>query len=410
MEKTIRILCLTDESDAESIRSILKAAGFSMDMRRVDLHDEFESALRSGEYDLILANYQLPHCDGFAALKLVREVGVDVPFIFVSEPPGEEMVIRAFTEGAAGYVLKDGMERLPHVVRRVLDEMEERHVQHKSNEEVRSREARIRHVLEYCQDTVYQRNLQMDRYDYISSTIFDITGYTSNEIIDLPFDAILEMIHPDDRVVIKKMLADASKNTGISYQMDFRFRHRDGSYRWFQDNIRVNVDSNGAPLYRVGVIRDITEQKTATESLRASEERYHSIITAMSEGVVFQRTDGMIVSANPGAERVLGLTFDQMIGRTSMDPRWQSIHEDGSPFPGDDHPAMVTLRTGVSQRDVIMGVHKPDGSLSWISINSELAITPGLKYPAVWLPHLRTSLNIRLLKMRCELARSATAH
>ena len=160
----------------------------------------------------------------------------------------------------------------------------------------------------------------------------------------------------------------------------------------------------------MGVIRDITEQKTATESLRASEERYHSIITAMSEGVVFQRTDGMIVSANPGAERVLGLTFDQMIGRTSMDPRWQSIHEDGSPFPGDDHPAMVTLRTGVSQRDVIMGVHKPDGSLSWISINSELAITPGLKYPAVWLPHLRTSLNIRLLKMRCELARSATAH
>ena len=47
-----------------------------------------------------------------------------------------------------------------------------------------------------------------------------------------------------------------------------------------------------------------------------------------------------------------------MIGVSSLDPRWRAIHEDGSPFPGEEHPAMVTLRTGRPQEGVLMGVYK----------------------------------------------------
>ena len=94
-------------------------------------------------------------------------------------------------------------------------------------------------------------------------------------------------------------------------------------------------------------------------------------LAAMSEGVVVQLAGGEIVSCNPAAERILGLTRDRMAGRTSLDPGWRAIHEDGSPFPGETHPAMVTLRTGEAQRNVVMGVHAPDGSLRWISINTE---------------------------------------
>ncbi|MGC9525782.1 MAG: sensor domain-containing diguanylate cyclase [Limnospira sp.] len=65
------------------------------------------------------------------------------------------------------------------------------------------------------------------------------------------------------------------------------------------------------------------------------------------------------------------MTEAQMNGRTSVDPRWRAIREDDTDFPGEEHPAMVTLRTGEPQTDVIMGVHKPDGSLVWISINSQ---------------------------------------
>jgi len=109
----------------------------------------------------------------------------------------------------------------------------------------------------------------------------------------------------------------------------------------------------------------------AGRALRESEARYRSVVTAMAEGVIMQDADSVILACNQAATQLLGLSADQMMGRTSMDPRWRAIHEDGSPFPGETHPVSVTLRTGQAQRDVVMGVHKPDGSLTWLSVNSE---------------------------------------
>jgi len=111
-----------------------------------------------------------------------------------------------------------------------------------------------------------------------------------------------------------------------------------------------------------------------SEALRAvsvTEAMQRSTLAVITDGVVMQDANGEIVLSNPAAADILGLTVDQMMGRTSMDPRWHAIRPDGSEFPGEEHPAMVTLRTGQPQRDVIMGVLKPDGVETWISINSE---------------------------------------
>ncbi|MEG4319390.1 MULTISPECIES: diguanylate cyclase [unclassified Microcoleus] len=105
--------------------------------------------------------------------------------------------------------------------------------------------------------------------------------------------------------------------------------------------------------------------------LQESEERYRSVITSMTEGVVLQLADGQITACNASAERILGLTPEQMMGRTSVDLDWRTVREDGKPFPGQQHPAMLTLRTGQGRSNVVMGVHKPDGTLTWISINSQ---------------------------------------
>ena len=113
------------------------------------------------------------------------------------------------------------------------------------------------------------------------------------------------------------------------------------------------------------------ERRASEQRLRDSEAQMRSVVMSMAEGVVLQDRRGTILTANPRAEAILGLTLDQLAGRTSLDPRWRAIREDGSPFPGSEHPAMVTLKTGEPCRDVLMGVHKPDGTLRWIAINSE---------------------------------------
>ena len=99
--------------------------------------------------------------------------------------------------------------------------------------------------------------------------------------------------------------------------------------------------------------------------------RLRGIFESMAEGFVVQDPDGRIIDSNPAAERILELTGEQMRGRTSTDPRWQAVDEGLAPYPGDRHPAMVTLRTGEALRERIMGLRFPDGRLKWISINTE---------------------------------------
>jgi PAS domain S-box-containing protein len=115
---------------------------------------------------------------------------------------------------------------------------------------------------------------------------------------------------------------------------------------------------------------DQLEARRERLALEGERRQLRALLAAMVEGVVLQDRDGHIRECNGAAERILGLTRDQMEGRTSLDPRWRCIHEDGTPFPGDTHPAMVTLATGLPQRDVVMGVHKPDGSLTWILVSA----------------------------------------
>ncbi|KFE62400.1 PAS domain-containing sensor histidine kinase [Hyalangium minutum] len=113
------------------------------------------------------------------------------------------------------------------------------------------------------------------------------------------------------------------------------------------------------------------QAETAARELAESEARYRAILAALGEGIVVQGERGEILTVNTSAERILGLSMEQMKGLTSMDSRWRSIHEDGSPLPGEEHPAMVALRTGEPVRNVIMGVDLPDGSRVWLSVNAQ---------------------------------------
>jgi PAS domain S-box/diguanylate cyclase (GGDEF) domain len=148
--------------------------------------------------------------------------------------------------------------------------------------------------------------------------------------------------------------------------------------RRFSSQIRDQSDRYFGRLY---IFEDISDRIAAQKALKVSEDRYRSVIAAMGEGIVLQQADGQIATCNQSAERILGLSADQMRGRTSIDPRWRAIQHDGSDFPGENHPAMVTLRTGEPQFNVIMGVHKPDGSLTWISINSQPLFYPDQPQP-----------------------------
>ena len=110
--------------------------------------------------------------------------------------------------------------------------------------------------------------------------------------------------------------------------------------------------------------------KAKAEKALLSYRQSSHFINSLSEGLVVQNSNGFILESNTAAEQILGLSANQLQGKTSLDPLWRSVHEDGSDFPGKEHPAMQVLATAKSQENIVMGVHKPSGELTWININA----------------------------------------
>jgi PAS domain S-box-containing protein len=120
----------------------------------------------------------------------------------------------------------------------------------------------------------------------------------------------------------------------------------------------------------------------AQEAMRESEEKHRRLYETMPQGVVYQDSEGKIISANPAAEKILGVKLEDMKGRFSTDQSWQSIHEDGSDFPGETHPSMISLRTGQPVKDLVMGLYNPrENRMRWIKIDAIPLFQPGENKP-----------------------------
>jgi PAS domain S-box-containing protein len=109
----------------------------------------------------------------------------------------------------------------------------------------------------------------------------------------------------------------------------------------------------------------------ALERSVIAERRFQAVFAGMAEGVVIQERDSTIIEANLSAERVLGLTRDQLLGRTSFDPRWGLTRADGSTLPAEEQPSMRCLATGKSVSDQLVGLQLPDGERRWLHVNSQ---------------------------------------
>jgi len=128
--------------------------------------------------------------------------------------------------------------------------------------------------------------------------------------------------------------------------------------------------------------RDTDGDPGCSVLLKRSEQRYLALVDALTEGICVQDSSGRILQLNPAAEKILGASAAQMVGKTSADFGGIVLRTDGSPFPASEHPAMVVLRNGQPVTGVIMGLQSADG-LRWITINSVPVHLDGEAAPSV---------------------------
>ena len=255
-------------------------------------------------------------------------------------------------------------KQLNDQIRRHNEELEDLVAQR--TEELQLQQKQTEAILQSSSDGIVLLNAELQ----ILTTNGSFCKLFDQERSNCPGQSLLEGIHTEDRDALQQQLTQTLADT-VDRRCEVRAVQKKDQTVYLEVGISRVKQINGNPPTLVCVIRDITERKQAEEKLTESEERYRTTINTMAEGITMMTQDGTIQLTNDAAERILGLPRDQIMGRTSTDPRWRAVREDGSPFPGEEHPIMIALNTGHAQENVVMGVHRPDGTLAWVLINAQ---------------------------------------
>jgi PAS domain S-box-containing protein len=173
-----------------------------------------------------------------------------------------------------------------------------------------SADQQLHHLLAHSPAVLYVLNIEHEKVVpiLVSENIERLLGVTVAK--SMTYKWWLDSLHPEDRDRAVGVMNEAIK--GSSYSMEYRLRHRDGSYHWVEDKNRVVCDAAGKPQQMVGVWTDVTERKRTEERLREQAD----IIERAQDAVIMRDfTSDLITVWNSGAERLYGWSAKEAIGR-----------------------------------------------------------------------------------------------
>ncbi len=220
-------------------------------------------------------------------------------------------------------------------------------------------------IIEKSLNEIYMFDPDTLRFTYVNAGACKNIGYSLEVLKSLtPLDLNPEFNNESYRKLLEPlMMHDKNK-------IAFQTVHRRSDSSLYPVEVHLQLIEQPSKVF-LAIVIDVTERQRAEKELRQSELKFRNLFETMAQGVIYQDSNGRITSCNRAAKRILGLTTSQLIGRTSIDPAWKAIHEDGSNFPGDMHPSMVALRTRREVSDVVMGVFNPDeDQYRWIVVHA----------------------------------------
>ncbi|HZB78409.1 MAG TPA: PAS domain-containing protein [Actinomycetota bacterium] len=228
-----------------------------------------------------------------------------------------------------------------------------------AEEQQRETQRRFQALVERLPAVTYVEDAVTGRYRYLSPQIGVLSGYPVERWIDDP-DLWAKALHPDDR---ERVLAENEADTGDSWSVDYRMLRADGRTVWVHNESVLIRDEDGRPLEWVGVCTDLTEQKDASDQVRAAEERFRAIVEHIPAAVYLDLPDGSMESVyvSPQVETVMGVTVEHYIAEPDL---WLQLMDDED-RRRCERSYLEAVESGTSWEDEYR-IRKPDGKLAWI--------------------------------------------
>jgi len=258
----LRVLIIEDsEDDTELLVRELRRGGYDPTYERVDTPETMKAALDRQAWDIVFADYTMPYFRGTDALKLLKEKGLDLPFIFVSGTIGEDLAVEAMKAGAHDYFLKGNLKRLIPAVVRELRDAETRRGRKQAEEALE----RLRHqnelILKSAGEGIYGLDAQAN-ITFVNPAAARMLGYEVGELIGR---SILTLLHPPKSEASpyspERYPIYASLKDGTTHQVtDEVFWKKDGT-GFPVEYVATPIRERGQVVGTVVVFKDITEHK-----------------------------------------------------------------------------------------------------------------------------------------------------
>jgi diguanylate cyclase (GGDEF)-like protein/PAS domain S-box-containing protein len=261
-KRPLRILFVEDDgADFELCVRVLKKAELEVLPDVVQTERDFVEKLQDAPYDIILADYQLPAWSGLDALKVMRERGVNIPFILVTGALGDDVAVDCIKQGVSDYVLKDRISRLPVAINRAIAEKQLVDERKLALNQLRESEENFRTLTETIASAVFIYRSGNCLYANRAAEI--ITGYSKDELSRL---SAQDIIHPDFRDLAMQAGFGPFSEYVVPGEYELKILSSLGELRWLALTCSaIVVEGRHSQLITAF---DVTERKRAEDKFR----------------------------------------------------------------------------------------------------------------------------------------------
>jgi two-component system, cell cycle sensor histidine kinase and response regulator CckA len=307
----LRTLIIEDsEDDTLLIVRELKRGGFDPIHERVETAEAMKAALSTKTWDLILADYSMPHFSGLEALKLLKASGLDLPFIIVSGSIGEDVAVEAMKSGAHDYLMKNNLTRLVPAIQQELRETEVRRKLKHSEKALQEAEKRYRQVVESATEIIYTVD-EKGNFTYGNPAGLKVTGYSFQELRELNYT---DLVAPDHRERVSQAYINQFRERRPTTYIEFPFFSKAGEIIWFGQNTSLVIEDEKVVEFHI-IARDITERKQAEERLQERERYFRTLMYTLHEDIVVIDCDYRITDVNNTFLITTGSSREKVIGK-----------------------------------------------------------------------------------------------
>ena len=270
MTRPLRVLLVEDsENDAALLELALQRTGFSTQCERVETGERLAAALERQEWDVVIADYVMPQFNGLSALALVKEQGLDLPFIIVSGHITDDTAVAAMKAGAHDYVMKDNLTRLGPAVERELRDAEVRRARKLTEKKLWEEHAFRSAIENSIPSGIVVLNLD-GKLTYVNPAFCEMVGWNESELIGAkaPF-----AYWPEEEVeTISSAMARVFEGAVPAEGIELRFGRSSGERFDVLVLVTALRDSFDNVSGWLSSITDITQRKKVEAELRRSHE------------------------------------------------------------------------------------------------------------------------------------------